>query len=191
MNLRTHKRTIIVLIIGAALGVIFSGTFASFVQYSNTMEFCISCHEMRDTVYEEFKETTHYMNQSGVRAVCADCHVPHGNWLATLAVKVRATKELVYHTTGILNTPEQLDAKRLELAQGVWAKMKASDSRECRNCHVREAMILTSQKKRARVKHEEAEKEAKTCIDCHKGIAHKPVHEELEKGEGESEDFKL
>lgn len=189
--MKTIKRTIVLLAIGGVIGVVFSGAFASFVQYSNTMEFCISCHSMRATVYEEFKETSHYSNASGVRAVCADCHVPHHNWPATVVKKIKATKELFYHVTGILDTPEELEANRLELAEAVWARMEANDSRECRNCHRRDAMALDSQKKRARVKHEEGDKNGQTCIDCHKGIAHKPVHEELEKEEGESQDFKL
>lgn len=188
---KNAKRTLVVLIVGAVVGVIFSGAFASFVQYSNTLDFCTSCHEMRDTVYKEYKETPHYSNRTGVRAVCADCHVPHKNWIATLVKKTFATKELIYHITGIVDSPEELDAKRLELAQAVWARMEGNDSRFCRNCHETEAMVLSSQKKRAQVKHKEAQDEGKTCIDCHKGIAHKPVHEELEKEESGSEDFKL
>ncbi len=27
-------------------------------------------------VYQEYKETIHYSNRSGVRAICPDCHVP-------------------------------------------------------------------------------------------------------------------
>jgi cytochrome c-type protein NapC len=30
------------------------------------------------------------------------------------------------------------------------------------------------------VKHEGAVEDGKTCIECHKGIAHKPVHQRLE-----------
>lgn len=189
--MKAAKRTIVILFIGALLGVAFSGVFASFVEYTNTTEFCISCHEMRDTVYEEYKKTSHYSNKYGVRASCSDCHVPHGSWTAMLARKIRATKELFYHGTGILDTAEELEEKRLELAQNVWAGMQASDSRECRNCHSREAMMIDDQKKRAQVQHQEAKAEGKTCIDCHKGIAHKDVHTELEEKEGESEGFTL
>jgi len=32
------------------------------------------------------------------------------------------------------------------------------------------------QKDRSVVKHEGAIEDGKTCIECHKGIAHKPVH---------------
>jgi cytochrome c-type protein NapC len=58
--------------------------------------------------------------------------------------------------------------------------MKAADSAECRNCHRFDKMDLSKQKKRARVKHEEAIEDHITCIDCHKGVAHKPVHAGLD-----------
>ena len=49
-------------------GVIFWGGFNTALEATNTEEFCISCHEMRDNVYQEYKETIHYKNPAGVRA---------------------------------------------------------------------------------------------------------------------------
>ena len=60
----------------------------------------------------------------------------------------------------------------MELAQHVWATMKDSNSRECRNCHSFEAMNAAKQSPRAQKNHASARAEGKTCIDCHKGIAH-------------------
>lgn len=163
-----------IFILGGLAGVIFSGATASFVKYSNSLEFCISCHEMESTVYQEYKETVHYKNQSGVRAVCADCHVPHHSWIATMARKMRASvNELPNHFLGKLDTKEKFEAHRLEMAQSVWEEMKANDSRECRGCHVREAMLLDEQKTRAQKQHQSAREEGQTCIECHDGIAHK------------------
>jgi cytochrome c-type protein NapC len=51
--------------------------------------------------------------------------------------------------------------------------MKESNSVGCRNCHSFEAMSLADQEKGAQSKHADAEAAGKTCIDCHKGIAHK------------------
>lgn len=136
---------------------------------------------MRSTVYEEYTKTSHFENASGVRAICSDCHVPHGNWLLMLWFKTKATKELVYHFAGVVDTKEKFEAERLAMAQRVWKLMEETDSRECRSCHKRPAMVLADQANRARVQHEDAVKEGKTCIDCHKGIAHKPIHKELEK----------
>ena len=48
---------------------------------------------MRDTVFQEYKETIHYKNRSGVRAICSDCHVPK-DWVHKFVRKIQATKEL-------------------------------------------------------------------------------------------------
>jgi len=50
--------------------------------------------------------------------------------------------------------------------------MKATDSRECRNCHSFPAMQKTKQRPRAQKNHATAQQRGKTCIDCHKGVAH-------------------
>jgi cytochrome c-type protein NapC len=51
--------------------------------------------------------------------------------------------------------------------------MEATDSRECRNCHSFEAMAFHEQGRRAAEKMQKAMDEGKSCIECHKGIAHK------------------
>ncbi|PMR77099.1 NapC/NirT family cytochrome c [Billgrantia endophytica] len=65
------------------------------------------------------------------------------------------------------------EGKRLELAQRVWRTMERTDSRECRNCHDFEYMDYMDQSERALQRHLQGEAEGKTCIDCHKGVAHK------------------
>jgi cytochrome c-type protein NapC len=50
--------------------------------------------------------------------------------------------------------------------------MKANDSQECRNCHRYDYMDYAEQGKRGATTHPTAFDEGKTCIDCHKGIAH-------------------
>ena len=85
--------------IGGVLGVLFWGGFNTFMEYTNRMEFCISCHEMRKFVYEDYAKTTHYSNPSGVRAICSDCHVPK-EWTAKLVRKIYATNELFHWLAG-------------------------------------------------------------------------------------------
>jgi len=173
---------------GTVFGILFWGGFNWAMELSNSEAFCISCHEMRSTVYEELKETVHYSNRSGVRATCADCHVPK-EWVYKVGRKISATfNELPLHLIGAMDTKEAFEAKRLEMAKSVWATMKATDSRECRNCHDSRSMKLQDQEPRARGQHASAEKEGETCIDCHKGIAHKPVHKELEKAKEKKEE---
>lgn len=161
----------LILIVGGIGGVIFWGGFNTYMEYTNTMEFCISCHEMSDTVYQEYKESPHYSNASGVRAICSDCHVPKP-WGAKLWRKIQATNELYHKAVGSIDTPEKFEAKRLEMAEHVWAQMIATDSRECRNCHSYDAMHWEKQQRRSREKMQAGMEEGKTCIECHKGIAH-------------------
>ena len=162
----------VVLIIGAIGGVLFWGGFNTAMEVTNRLDFCVSCHEM-ETVYEEYKKTVHYQNQSGVQATCPDCHVPK-EWVHKFVRKIRATNEL-YHKfiQPSIDTKEKFEAKRLHLAKSVWETMKATDSRECRNCHAFSTMKIEKQSEKAQKLHPAGIKDGSTCIDCHKGIAHK------------------
>jgi cytochrome c-type protein NapC len=159
------------LVIGIVLGVLFWGGFNWAMEMTNTEEFCISCHEMRDNVYAEYVTTKHYNNRTGVRATCPDCHVPK-DWVHKVKRKIQATNELYHKALGTIDTREKFEAKRLELARNVWTSMEATDSRECRNCHDYDSMDYVSQGRRAVDAHTEGFDQGKTCIDCHKGIAH-------------------
>jgi len=169
--------------VGAALffmivGVIFWGGFNTAMEATNTLDFCISCHEMEENVYQEYTKTIHYTNRSGVRATCSDCHVPDP-WVHKVVRKVQASNEVLHKMLGSIDTPEKFDAKRLQLARNVWKAMKATDSRECRNCHDFDSMNPQDQKKRSRKQHINGMEAGNTCIDCHKGIAHNKVHDQL------------
>lgn len=176
--------------VGAALffmivGVVFWGGFNTGMEITNTLDFCISCHEMEDNVYKEYKTTIHYSNRSGVRATCSDCHVPDP-WGHKVARKIQASNEVLHKILGTVDTPEKFDANRLRLAKNVWRAMKTTDSRECRNCHNFDSMNPASQKPRSQKQHLNAMQAGNTCIDCHKGIAHKKVHDQLSDNELEA-----
>ena len=158
---------------GFIAGIIFWGGFNTALELTNTEAFCVSCHEMRDNVFEELKSTIHYTNRSGVRATCPDCHVPH-EWTNKIARKTQATKELWGKIFGTISNRQKFLDKRLELAQHEWGRLKANDSLECRNCHNFDFMDFTEQSPRAADQHGRfVANSEKTCIDCHKGIAHK------------------
>lgn len=176
-----------IFVVGGIAGILFWGSFNTAMEVTNTTEFCISCHEMGDNVGNEYRQTVHFQNRTGVRAGCADCHVPDP-WIYKVVRKIKASNELYHWALGTIDTPEKFEDKRLTLAKYVWADMKETDSRECRNCHTWDAMLSDQQKKRAQKQHETARAEGMTCIDCHKGIAHRPVHALLEDGEDPYDD---
>ena len=153
-------------------GVLFWGGFNTALEATNTEKFCISCHEMYGNVYQELTRTIHFANRSGVRASCPDCHVPH-EWADKIARKMQASKEVWGHIFGSINTRPKFQEMRLELAKHEWARLKANDSLECRNCHSSVAMDLSKQSLRAVEIHSRFLVTGQaTCIDCHKGIAH-------------------
>ncbi len=166
------------LLAGIILGVILWGGFNWAMEKTNTEEFCIGCHEMNDNVYQELQETAHYTNRTGVRATCPDCHVPK-EWIHKIKRKIAASKEVYGKLTKKIDTPEKFEEHRLSMAMREWKRMKDSDSRECRNCHHFAQMDLEKQDPRSADKHDphvweivDGKKPSKTCIDCHKGIAH-------------------
>ena len=153
-------------------GIIFWGGFNTAMEATNTLEFCTGCHEMRDTVYQEYKKTIHYSNRTGVRAICSDCHVPK-DWTHKMIRKIKASGEVWGKITGVIDTPEKFEALRYELGKRTWTRMLATDSLECRNCHHMDAMSLTLQTEKAQRRHAKAKTDGQTCIECHYGIAHK------------------
>ena len=157
---------------GFIAGIMFWGGFNTALEFTNTETFCTGCHEMRENVFVELKRTVHFSNRSGVRAKCSDCHVPHA-WTDKIARKMQASKEVWGKVFGTINTREKFQNKRLEMAQREWVRFASNDSLECRNCHSEKAMDFTRQSPRAVESHERfLVNGEKTCIDCHKGIAH-------------------
>ena len=153
------------------VGIIFWGGFNTVLELTNTETFCISCHEMEENVFKEYRNTIHYQNRTGVRATCPDCHVPK-DWTHKIMRKIMASNEVFHKILGSIDTPEKFKAKRAILAQNEWDRMKGNDSRECRNCHNYDYMDYGEQGRRSSAQHQKGFGESKTCIDCHKGVAH-------------------
>ena len=153
-------------------GIVFWAGFNTVLEATNTEEFCISCHEMKTTVYEEYRLTNHALSRSGVLATCPDCHVPKP-FVPKMIAKIRASKDVYHNLLGTIDTTEKFNARRLEMAEAVWTRMKETDSRECRNCHDDQSFDYMKQSRRAATLHQEGLNDGKTCIDCHKGIAHR------------------
>ncbi|MBI5682625.1 MAG: NapC/NirT family cytochrome c [Deltaproteobacteria bacterium] len=152
--------------------------------FTNKTGFCAKCHSMRYN-YNEYKQSVHYKSPSGVRAECADCHVPHG--VGALAVaKMFAVKDIWAELTKDTGEKETWDKERPRLAKIVREKFLKSDSGNCRRCHKAEALVPT--KIQGQNAHEKMKTQKKTCIDCHYNLVHQKVPwPEKEKVSGELE----
>jgi cytochrome c-type protein NapC len=167
---RGNRSKLIAVIALFVSGVVFAGIFSTGMAYTNEMEFCVSCHTM-EIPYNEYQETLHFRNPSGVQTTCADCHVPKP-FVPKMITKVVAAKDVYHEIIGTISTPEKYEAHRWNMASRVWKKMHGSDSRECRSCHEFGNMDLSEQSRSARSRHARAEEKGQTCIDCHTGVVH-------------------
>ena len=159
---------IVGLVIGAG-GVI--GTKVM-VAVTGTNEFCGgACHSMQWAA-EEYRQSIHYANRTGVQAGCHDCHIPH-SYPQLLWYKAKAgTKDVIGEIRGVISTKEKFEKERLRMAQEVWAEFKDNNSANCQHCHAFSAEIIAKQKEMAQSMHQMVLQKQGTCVDCHKGLAH-------------------
>ena len=166
------KRALGVLVgVGLVLGVAGLLAFDASMEATSTDEFCLSCHELEVNIGIDYETRSHAVNARGFRATCADCHIPKPV-VPKYMRKARAIGEVYHHIIGTIDTPEKFEAHRMTMAMRVWRDMQSNDSRECRQCHDPDAWVLSQQSERAQEFHATSMTRGKTCIDCHKGIAH-------------------
>ena len=139
---------------------------------TSTDEFCMSCHELEVNIGREYEGMSHARNGRGIRVTCSDCHLPKP-FVPKMMRKMRAVAEIYHHVLGTIDTPAKFEGHRMIMASRVWAEMNVTDSRECRDCHKADLWDVAAQKEKAREYHVGALAKDKTCIDCHKGVAHK------------------
>ena len=100
--------------------MLFWGGFNTAMEFTNTEQFCVACHEMRDNVYQEIP-ADHPFHQPLRRARhLLHCHVPH-NWTFKMARKMQASKEVWGRLFGTIDTREEFLAKGKSLRARVGA----------------------------------------------------------------------
>ncbi|URL02760.1 NapC/NirT family cytochrome c [Avibacterium sp. 21-595] len=184
---KLNKKFVLGSLFGILLGVgVFAGSQYAMKATSST-EFCVSCHSM-EIPKQEWEGSVHFSNRKGVRAECANCHIPQDSAFHYVKTKVMALKD-VWNTFVVDKLPDQdaYETHRLAMAKSVWAEMKASDSVTCKSCHNQEAMVLSEQSEAAQKMHKIAQETNQTCIDCHKGIVHFMPEMEVDNNEANSE----
>ena len=155
-----------------ALGMIALGTMNYTLHATSTTEFCYTCHSHEQFIKPEYEASSHFKNTSGVRAECADCHLPHDNWFEYVWTKTVVSLDIIPELMGKLDTAEKYEEHRAEMAEHVWRQFKENDSKFCRHCHSFDAMDFEEQGRKTARRHSQAEERGETCIDCHYGIVH-------------------
>ena len=85
---------------------------------------------------------------------------------------MQASREVLSHVVGTIGTREKFLEHRLVLAQREWARFKANNSKECRNCHDYDSMDFDKMKVTSQMMMRSAAERNASCVDCHRGIAH-------------------
>lgn len=177
--------------IGVMVGLILVFSYRTFSHATETVEFCVSCHVMNATMWEDYSKSSHFKNSSGVQASCADCHVP-ASFLEYMSVKLSGSRMIYRVLTGHADeTLENFEKNKAHMVEKVWDLLRRTDSSPCRSCHNEVEWDLAAQTTRAREQHKSALEERKTCIDCHdNGLVHERIIVERPADElGEEVDF--
>lgn len=142
------------------------------VAVTGTNEFCGSaCHSMT-WVAQEYKQSVHSANRTGVAAGCHDCHIPHA-YPELLWYKAKVgIKDAIGEVRGVISTEQKFKKERLRMAKAVWAEFKETNSANCRHCHAFTPEIIAKQKEFVQPMHKMVLSNESTCIDCHKGVGH-------------------
>jgi len=164
---------IVGLVIGAAAVI---GTQVM-VAVTGTNQFCGgACHSMQ-WVAQEYRQSVHFANRTGVQAQCHDCHIPH-SYPQLLWYKARAgIKDVIGEMSGTISTEEKFKQERLRLAKEVWSEFQETKSANCRTCHKFSAEVIAKQNEVVQPIHKMVLEGQGTCVDCHKGVAHEAPKE--------------
>ncbi len=159
----SSKRLVLLTSVTVIFAVIFLFNFTTWtVGYTSSEQFCIGCHEMRDS-YMDWKTSSHYNSQTGVVASCADCHLPT-DMASKIKVKIIAGfRDTFMHYFG---NPEKLDFQKL-------AEKARNNIRDdsCVKCH--KNLFPTLITKGGLIAHRALKRgEKKKCVDCHQNFVH-------------------
>ena len=181
---RSGRRRILWIFTGAVffvfLGVALAALTNHAVMWSSSEQFCgTTCHSMTWAA-AAYHQSTHYINNVGVRATCGDCHIPYDSGHATAAEYVklllfkadRGAKDYWYESKKSIATKEEWDKRRPELSKYFENYLTQHNYITCRGCH----SLLSFGGPNSHMKqviHEGMVKaDSYSCLECHANIGH-------------------
>ena len=174
--MRISRSVLVAGIAGAAIAVAAVLANEQIDRYTSTDAFCgTSCHSMQAHVANDpvFVESAHRTASSGVRAGCADCHIPHGIVSGTWAHVKGGVKDIISETLNDFTDRQVWERGRAERAYHVRDWLLETDSATCRVCH--DEAAIQPERKRGQSQHADARERGLTCIGCHYNLVHTEV----------------
>lgn len=134
----------LLVLVSIFVGIIMSVVTVKTLAYTDSSDFCQSCHIM-NSVHDSFEDSTH------AELACNDCHLPHESMAGKLVYKAKVGMGHVYYNSlGQEDIPDVLHPT--ESTQEV---IQAN----CIECH--ESTL-------SNVSHDAKE----NCVDCHQSVPH-------------------
>ncbi len=174
-------------VVGAAIAVTAVLANERIDRYTSSDAFCgTTCHSMQAHVTSDpvYVESAHRATRSGVRAGCADCHIPHGIVPSTWAHLRGGIKDVISELTNDFGERSAWERGRDERANTVRDWLLETDSATCRHCH--DEVAIEPERTRGQRQHADARERGLTCIACHYNLVHaeiEPREKFLEKAE--------
>lgn len=139
-----NKKLLIFLFLGVFIGIVAAVASAETMHYTDTAEFCSTCHPM-ETAYQSFSDSTH------ANLSCNKCHAPTDNLFKKVVFKAKAGSHDIYMNT--FNADEIPDV--------IHANQASKDviQENCKSCHESSIQNVTHDVK-------------DYCIDCHRQVPH-------------------
>ncbi len=150
------------------------------VIWSSSNAFCGKfCHSMT-WASAEYQQGPHFINASGVRASCGECHIPYdsGHATATEYVKLllfkadRGAKDFWNESHKAIATKEKWEMRRAQLQAESESYMQAHNFLTCRGCHVLEAFGGPRSQMKALIHKDAIKANDVDCLRCHQNIGH-------------------
>lgn len=129
----------LLLFIGVFVGIVFSVVTVKTLAYTDSAEFCSSCHIMTN-VYESFSDSNH------AELACADCHLPHDTLVNKYINKAKSGIGHVYYNTlgvekipGVLhetdNSTSIINQNCIDCHQNTVENISHDAKENCSSCH--------------------------------------------------------
>ena len=163
--------------LGIVVGLVGAGATTWAVNATSTDNFCATaCHSMQwaDAAY---RQSPHFANPHGVRASCAECHIPFESRPATpfqyifgtmWTKEVDGMHDAIATLRGTISTEEKWKARQPQLAADVEAWFRRTNYVTCKGCHQLDAATgKLADKHAAMLKDGPLD-----CVQCHADAGH-------------------
>lgn len=150
------------------------------VMWSSSDKFCgTTCHSMV-WASAAYRQSTHYINNVGVRASCGDCHIPYDSGHATAVEYVklllfkadRGAKDFWYESQKSIATKEEWEKRHPALSENFENYLTQHNYITCRGCHSLLSFGGPNSHMKLVIHQGMVKSDSYNCLQCHANIGH-------------------